>query len=262
MITVLKILIPVGIVVAAGILLGVALVLVSKFMAVKVDEKQEKIRACLPGANCGSCGYSGCDGYAAAIANGEASPDKCSPGGKATAKALSEILGVSVESVPKVAFAGCGRTCDTTKKAFDYSGLLSCQAASLVNKGEYACEFACVGFGDCVKACTFSAIELINGKPVICEDLCIGCGNCAAACPKGIIKVLPKSATVKVGCSNKLKGPKVVKDCTVSCIACGMCTRACESGAISIVDNLAVIDYDKCIGCGKCKEACKRNVIV
>ena len=29
---------------------------------------KDKVRACLPGANCGACGFSGCDGYAEALA--------------------------------------------------------------------------------------------------------------------------------------------------------------------------------------------------
>ncbi|MCQ2478472.1 MAG: RnfABCDGE type electron transport complex subunit B [Clostridia bacterium] len=256
------IIIPILLVVAIGLVLGFALAFASKFMAVKVDEKQEKIRECLPGANCGACGFSGCDGYAAAIAEGKAEPNKCAPGGKTTADALAKLLGVTIEDNPKVAFVACSRNCETAKKVFKYSGISSCAAESLVNKGEYACEFACLGLGDCVKACPFGAITLKAGKPVICEDICTGCGKCATVCPKSVINIVPKASKVKVGCSNKLKGPKVVKDCSVSCIGCGLCERACESDAIKVIDNLAHIDYSKCIACGKCKDACKRNVII
>ena len=49
-----------------GAVCGLALAIASKVFAVPVDEKAEKIRECLPGANCGACGFSGCDGYAAA----------------------------------------------------------------------------------------------------------------------------------------------------------------------------------------------------
>ena len=61
----MELFIPVIIVGVIGLIAGVGLSLASKFMAVPVDEKQEKIREALPGANCGACGYSGCDGYAA-----------------------------------------------------------------------------------------------------------------------------------------------------------------------------------------------------
>ena len=64
--------------------------------AVPVDEKQVAVRECLPGANCGACGYSGCDGYAAALANGEAQNGLCAPGGTDAAEAIAEVLGVAL----------------------------------------------------------------------------------------------------------------------------------------------------------------------
>ncbi len=257
-----SILLPVGIVAAIGLIAGLGLALASKFMAVPVDEKQEKIRECLPGANCGACGYSGCDGYAAAIANGEAEPNKCAPGGASAAAALAEVLGVEISAEEKVAFIGCGGTPDCTGTKYAYDGFKSCAAAALAAEGPNECSFGCIGFGDCMAACEFNAIEIVNGRPVICEDICKGCGRCATACPKGLISVLPKKAKVHVNCSNKAKGPAVVKVCKVSCIACGMCERACKKDAIHVVNNLAVIDYDKCVNCGLCKTACKRGVIV
>ena len=90
----------------------------------------------------------------------------------------------------------------------------------------------------------------------------MGCGKCVSVFPKALISVLPKSAEVRVACSNKEKGAPVVKNCSVSCIACKMCERACESGAVKVIDNLAVIDRTLCTGCGKCKAACKRGVII
>ena len=90
----MSILIPVLIVTVIGLLLGLGLALAAKFMSVPTDEREAKIRECLPGANCGACGYTGCAGYAAAIAAGEAEPDKCAPGGANTAKALGEVLGL------------------------------------------------------------------------------------------------------------------------------------------------------------------------
>ena len=62
-----QILIPVIIVAAIGLIAGLGLAIASIVFAVPVDEKAEKVRECLPGANCGACGYTGCDGYAAAL---------------------------------------------------------------------------------------------------------------------------------------------------------------------------------------------------
>ena len=69
------------IVVVIGLIAGLILSVASIVFAVPVDEKQEAVRACLPGANCGACGFSGCDGYAKALADGSAENGLCSPGG-------------------------------------------------------------------------------------------------------------------------------------------------------------------------------------
>lgn len=258
----MEILIPVIIVAVIGLIAGIGLSLASKFMAVPVDEKQVKIREALPGANCGACGYSGCDGYAAALAAGEAEPDKCAPGGDAAAGAIAEILGVEVKSEAKIAFIACNGTPEGVRTKYAYSGIQSCAAANGLSGGPLGCEYGCIGFGDCFKACGFGAIRMENGRPVVCPDTCVGCGKCTSVCPKSLISLVPKGYKAAVACSNRKKGAAVVKDCKNSCVACGMCAKACENGAIAIKDNLAVIDRSLCIGCGKCKEACKRGVII
>ena len=65
------ILLPVVLVAGIGLILGLGLAIASKIMAVPVDEKAEAITECLPGANCGACGFSGCAGYAAALSSGD-----------------------------------------------------------------------------------------------------------------------------------------------------------------------------------------------
>lgn len=258
----MNIILPVIIVTVIGLIAGLGLSLAAEFMAVPVDERQEKIRECLPGANCGACGYSGCDGYAAAIASGEASPDKCAPGGTDAASALAEILGVEISTEPKIAFFACGGNCENSVSKYNYQGMQSCSAANLLNKGPLECEFGCIGFGDCADACPFGAVDMSSGRPTVCSDICVGCGKCAEVCPKGIISIIPKNTAVAVNCSNKMRGAAVVKSCKVSCVACGLCERICPSGAVTVKDNIAVIDYSICTSCGKCKEACRRGVIV
>ena len=44
-----------------GLVVGILLGLAGKVFAVKVDEKELKVRDELPGNNCGGCGYAGCD---------------------------------------------------------------------------------------------------------------------------------------------------------------------------------------------------------
>ena len=62
------ILTPVLLVVAVGFVLAIILTIASKVFYVPVDETVANLRAELPGANCGACGYTGCDGYAEAVA--------------------------------------------------------------------------------------------------------------------------------------------------------------------------------------------------
>lgn len=257
----MEIIIAVIIVAAIGLIAGVGLSLASKFMAVPVDQKQEKIREALPGANCGACGFSGCDGYAAAVAAGEAEPNKCAPGGETAIKAISDVLGVAIESEPMVAFIACKGNCESTAVKYNYEGLKSCSAAALMHSGPLACSYGCIGYGDCVATCPFGAIALEDGRPVICEDMCVGCGKCVAVCPKTLISLIPKNHRVTVNCSNKQKGAPVVKNCKSSCVGCMLCEKACETGAMKVTDNVAVVDYSLCNGCGKCIAACKRGVL-
>ena len=53
-----------------GLVIGIALVAAGKKFYVAVDKKAIAVRECLPGNNCGACGYAGCDAVAAAIAAG------------------------------------------------------------------------------------------------------------------------------------------------------------------------------------------------
>ena len=53
-----------------GVIAGIGLSIASVVMEVPQDEKMIAVREALPGANCGGCGYSGCDAYADAVAKG------------------------------------------------------------------------------------------------------------------------------------------------------------------------------------------------
>ena len=69
------------VVAVVGLIAGIMLALASHFFAVPENETAKQVRECLPGANCGACGYAGCDAYAEAVANGKAEANLCIPGG-------------------------------------------------------------------------------------------------------------------------------------------------------------------------------------
>ena len=247
-----------------GIACAVLLVLASKFMSVPVDERFPKIRECLPGANCGGCGYAGCDGYAEALVDGsEEKINKCIAGGNSVAEALASATGKAFEETEKkTAFVLCRGECSVTEKKVEFSGSKTCKSAKLIYGGDGACAYGCLGYGDCAAVCPEQAINIINGLAHINESRCMGCGMCEKTCPQKIIRVMPSEASPYAACSNKGKGAAVNKICSSGCIGCGLCAKKCPEGAITLTNNLPSIDTEKCIQCGACKEACPKKCIL
>ena len=62
-----------------GAALGLMLAISAKIFYVKVDERTEKVTSMLPGYNCGSCGYPGCSGMAAALVEKGTDTLNCRP---------------------------------------------------------------------------------------------------------------------------------------------------------------------------------------
>ena len=255
--------IPVLICIGIAALCGVILTLTSHFFGIKEDEKFINIRDCLPGANCGACGYSGCDGYAKALAEGKTdAPNLCVPGGEGASRDIAAILGVEAADVDvKVAYVACNGVCGASKQKFEYVGVKSCKIANMSYNGQKMCNYACLGFGDCASICPQKAISIVDGVARVDRSLCIGCGMCSRICPNGIIRMISDSERVKILCSNHDKGAVTRKACTNGCIGCGKCQKECPSGAIKVEHNLAVIDYDKCTRCGKCASVCPVHCI-
>lgn len=259
-----SIIIAVVIVSVIGAIAALILAIASKVFAVPVDETAEKIRECLPGANCGACGFSGCDGYAAALSKGETTETTlCNPGGNDAAKAISEILGVEAGEVkPMAAIVLCQGNVNNSVQKLKYQGVMSCRMASQVFGGPKECIYGCVGFGDCMAVCEYDAISIKDGIASINPKACKACKMCVKTCPKGIIEMLPLEQTqAAVLCKNHDKGAQTRKECTTGCIGCMKCVKACESEAITIDRFCAKVDYDKCTGCGKCHEQCPVSAI-
>ena len=84
-----------------GLVIGIALVAAGKKFYVAVDEKAIAVRECLPGNNCGACGYAGCDAVAAAIAAGEAPVNACPVSSADVVDKISAIMGVEAEAAQK-----------------------------------------------------------------------------------------------------------------------------------------------------------------
>ena len=243
---------------------GLILAYASKVFAVEKDPREEAIAGCLPGANCGGCGYAGCGGYAAAVVKGEAPVNQCAAGGESVAAQIAEIMGVaagdSVKMVAQVHCTGCG----ADKQKYAYIGVHDCLAAArLPGGGPLSCQYGCLGMGTCESVCPFDAIHVVDGVAKVDEDKCKACNQCVDICPRHIIALEPYKTKkhVTIPCSSKDKGPAVTKVCSNGCIGCSLCAKSCPKEAITMVDNLAHIDYDKCIGCGICAQKCPRKLI-
>ena len=222
----MEILTPILIVGIIGLLAGVILAVASIVMAVPKDEKAEALEEILPGANCGACGFSGCSGYAAAMAKGEAKPGLCSPGGADVAQKCAQLLGGgNVEMEYKTALVHCLGSYDNTTDKMVYDGIPSCSAAAFLMGGITSCRYGCMGLGDCQRACEYGAITICNGLARVDPAKCKGCSQCVAACPTGARRPDPADGTLAYD-------PRY-------CIGCGLCADACPEGAVELVETTA-----------------------
>ena len=206
-----------------GLVLGLALVTASKKFYVETDERVTKVRECLRGANCGACGYAGCDAVAEAIVKGEARVDACPGNSSENIAKIAAILGKeAIDQDPQVAYVRCAGTCEATKAKGAYVGLQDCRAAVLSGGlGFMSCDYGCIGLGSCVKACPEGAISLENGIAHVNSAKCIGCGICVKQCEHGAVTLENNLATVD---------PE-------KCVACGKCVEKCPTKAIHFVQG-------------------------
>ncbi len=247
---------------SCGFLAGVALAIASRVFAVKTDPRVEQIEKILPGANCSGCGNPSCYAYAKSMVEDNAAPNLCVLA-QDKAEEIGRILGKEVTAAePKIAVIRCSDGA-LGPKQFEYSGIPSCRAAGFFCGGDNACQYSCLGFGDCIRVCPFGALSHQDRKtPEIDPEVCTGCGNCVAECPKQAIILVPKKALPHIACNTKDKGKIVRQNCQVGCISCGKCIKTCPEEAIVMQDDLISFDYSKCNACGKCIEACPRKIIV
>lgn len=260
MTSITAILIAIGALGILSFVFGLLLMGANKAFYVPTNPQQEEVRSLLPGANCGGCGFAGCDALAQAIAEGKAPVNSCPVGGTAVAEQIAAVMGLDApeEQIRNVATVLCQGSKDRCKDKFRYNGIQDCVAASLVNDGNRSCRYACLGLGTCVKSCKFDALKInpLLGIASVNAERCQGCGACIEACPKEVLKLLPEKQPVRLLCRAAEKGFLVSDNCKIGCIGCEACKNACNFDAITIVKHLPVIDYSKCVGCMMCAEVC------
>ena len=128
---------------------------------------EHQLEKALPGVQCAQCGYPGCSAYAKALASGETTCNKCTPGGPDTIKELADILGIDppADESEDMLFA-------PRKTAFIHQSL-------------------CTGCHRCARKCPVDAIAGDIKQPhyVLTEE-CIACGDCLKSCPEECIELI------------------------------------------------------------------------
>jgi len=250
---------------ALGTALAVALAVANKKLYVYEDPRIDVIEEMLPRANCGACGTAGCRHFAELCVKGAINPAQCTVSSKEMKEAIADLLGVQLGHQEKrVARLACAGGTHVSYTRARYQGLASCRAANVVAGGGKGCTWGCLGFGDCVSACTFGAIRMNkHNLPVVDEDKCAACGDCVRVCPKGLFSIHPVSHRLWVACKNLDASNQAEAECEVTCTGCGRCAAYAPEGLITIESNLAVIDYSKnALGSKLAIEGCPTGAIV
>lgn len=154
-----------------GAVLGIILGVANRFLQVEGNPVADEVMAMMPGSNCGQCGFPGCAGAAAAIADGTVSPACCPPGGKALAMVIAARLGLALD------LAG----------VFDEGPKIATVAEEL-----------CIGCCRCSKVCPTDAI-LGAAKQIhnVLREACTGCSNCIEKCPTEALLMKPVPVTLQ-----------------------------------------------------------------
>ncbi|MFC1540227.1 RnfABCDGE type electron transport complex subunit B [Gemmatimonadota bacterium] len=266
MLTFVTLILAAAVLVLLAVAMGWVLGWANRAFYVYVDPKVVAIQDALPGANCGGCGYVGCNSYADAIGVGEEEDlTLCGPGGTGCVSAMADILGIEVTDVwPYKAVVHCAAKEDERLLKMDYEGEPTCAAANLV-AGFQGCTYGCMGLGDCVRVCDYDAMHIVDGVAVVDYEKCTGCKLCTAACPRNIITMVPfkRSEMFVVACSNDDFGKEVQSVCTVGCTGCMSCSRVSEFMVME--GNRPTVNYDAYEGMTDFEpilEKCKRSSLI
>lgn len=128
----------------------------------------ERLNDTLPQTQCTRCGYPDCQGYAAAIACGEAGINQCPPGGAEGIARLAAITGSPVVALDP---------------AHGHEGP---RGVAIID------ETWCIGCTLCIKACPVDCIVGAAKKMhTVIEAECTGCELCLPACPVDCIAMTP-----------------------------------------------------------------------
>lgn len=182
----MQIVIAIAILGGLGLVFGLVLAAASKIFYVESDPRLDQLNECLPGANCGGCGYAGC-GLTPKPSSRVKRPSGSAPPAAtklrrpwrpswASRRKPSPVMVALVRCSGEKIYDADGNLTKGAKIKGNYEGLKDCLAASKIGgNGPVSCKFGCLGYGTCVKACKYGAMKVVNGVAHVDEDLCVGC---------------------------------------------------------------------------------------
>src|SRR5512145_3070720 len=111
-----------------GLFFGFALAAAAMKFRVAVNPLVERVRHALPSANCGACGFAGCQAYAEAVVERlDVSPSLCAPGRGAVARTLAELTGKQLGTVlDRVVVMRCHGITAYARNEAEYAGVPTC----------------------------------------------------------------------------------------------------------------------------------------
>ena len=127
----------------------------------------DRLEDLLPQTQCTKCAYTDCRAYAEAMAAGEASFNRCPPGGAEGIARLARLL--EVAPIPLDVQHGVERP----------------RPVAVID------EALCIGCTLCIQACPVDAIVgAAKQMHTVVPDLCTGCDLCVAPCPVDCIAMV------------------------------------------------------------------------
>jgi RnfABCDGE-type electron transport complex B subunit len=82
---------------ALGLISAVILYFVANKFKVYEDPKIDEVEEALPSANCGGCGFPGCNAAADSVVAGKSPANVCVVGGPESAEEVAGIMGIPME---------------------------------------------------------------------------------------------------------------------------------------------------------------------
>jgi electron transport complex protein RnfB len=157
-----------------ALIFAVILYFIAQKFKIYEDPRIDEVQAALPAANCGGCGFAGCRNFAEALVKAETFEGlNCPVGGAAVMEEVARILGKEAVAVePLVAVLLCNGTPEVRPYTSKYDGVPDCRIAHNLYLGETDCSYGCLGYSDCVRACTFDAMYMDSktNLPVIIDN--------------------------------------------------------------------------------------------